>query len=1548
MASHGGRARTLTSPNAFAQASAVIESCRQAGFNPDTISYVEAHGTGTPLGDPIEIQGLKRAFQSLSREFGTPPPERAHCGLGTVKTNIGHLESAAGIAGLIKVLLSMRHRKLPPLLHLEALNPSIELAGSPFFIVDKLTDWRPTAPDGTPLPLRAGVSSFGFGGANSHLLLEEYEAPRPAAGGKSQLLPLSALDREALTRLVAATRDYLRRNRGALTLDEVAYVLQTGREQLPARVALLVADVDEAIEALELYARGEAAPSVIAPRSAERPGATDESPAFVVREQEHLAEAAAAWVSNRRLDWSDFPRLEGLRPISLNTYPFQKERHWLRDINAETMTGPARRGAFAGVDGHAAPRQTTSGDDSQSPGLVFRPVWKEVRRTGLGASRRLLVLTDRADEEFAARFAARTGRETEVLLSDDGRVTESVGDGGRADFCLLARGCGRRADAEHSSPEDSAESVALDLFRRFKRLHHDGLLTNDSVVWVVTQNVFEAADGDVVDPTQAACVGLSLTVGRESPGAKVRCLDLPGAPSEADWQSIAELLSESPPAEVVLAVRRGELLARALEPSPLPQATPKLRRGGVYLILGGAGGLGLETAVWLAAEAGAKVALVGRSALDEEKLRSLRRVEEAGGRWLYVQADGADREQMARAVAEVRGRFGPVSGVIHSALALRDRTFAGMGEDDFEHALRPKVAATRVLCDVTRDEPLDFVLFYSSCLSFRGNRGQANYAAGCTFQDAFAAHLSRQRGHAVQTVNWGFWGEVGAVKSEQYHEKLAGEGVRPLTCREGLDALARVLASGLAQTVVMKTDAKALQCFGVESDAAVDDGNATPDDAGAPARQLKTLVAECYDAESFSRAADGFAELEEWSLQRLRGVLTRAGLHPDELKAHPHELPARFRILPRYRRLAAALLALLDGAPLEEGAADYSFEHYPALRSYGELVSMCLDALPGVLRGEVSAVDVLLGERGRELLGHVYGGGPLADFYNRLVAKSVRRLAEARRGAAHPEGGVRVLEVGAGTGATTRVILEELEGSAAPLTYVYTDVSGAFLRDARARLGGRYPFVEWRLFDVEKPASAAGFSPGEFDLVVGANVLHATRDLGDSVANLRPLLKPGGALVLSEATRFQAFTTLTFGLLEGWWRFEDETRLGGHSPLLSASQWDELLRASSFAHVVTLSPPANCAYHPSQSVIVAVNSGEPAPLQTSQAETRFEAAAAGPAPSPTTRDGDDTGRVSALIARHLAAVTGFPLERIEYDRPFSDYGVDSLIGVDLVTALSKEFQTQLGSTALFGYPTIEKLSGRLRALGVRDESADAPVSPQEIEPPAPQTPRLSESSSPVQDSTGEGFDACVLRGPCSPAELRLETVAPAEPGPEEIQIHVRAFALNFGDLLCLRGLYPTMPEYPFVPGFEVSGVVSKTGALVTEFAPGDEVIAVTGARLGGHARVVCVPADYVVRKPDSLDFESAAALPVAFLTAHAALEKGSYRAGRGRAHSDRGRRRRPDGRATLKAARRARHRHRRVGREVPPPARARRRARGQLQGDGLLRGGDARHGRAGR
>ena len=227
-----------TAPSVDGQAEVIAAAQAVAGVAADTIGYVEAHGTGTALGDPIEIAALTEAFG--------PGVHGARCAIGSLKSNFGHLDAAAGVAGLIKALLVLEHRQVPPSLHFEAPNPGLDLGDGPFFVNAQLAPW----PD-QDTPRRAAVSSFGIGGTNAHVVLEEAPWPAPASPPKhdAQLLTLSARTPEALEQVTADLAEHLSRGTEA-SLADVAYTLHVGRRAMRHRRVVLARDVAEALRAL--------------------------------------------------------------------------------------------------------------------------------------------------------------------------------------------------------------------------------------------------------------------------------------------------------------------------------------------------------------------------------------------------------------------------------------------------------------------------------------------------------------------------------------------------------------------------------------------------------------------------------------------------------------------------------------------------------------------------------------------------------------------------------------------------------------------------------------------------------------------------------------------------------------------------------------------------------------------------------------------------------------------------------------------------------------------------------------------------------------------------------------------------------------------------------------------------------------------------------------------------------------------------------------------------------------------------------------------------
>ncbi|NJA59072.1 type I polyketide synthase, partial [Streptomyces sp. NEAU-H3] len=253
-----GRTPGITVPSGEAQTRLVREVCADAGISPGQLQYVEAHGTSTPVGDPIEANALARVLAE-GREPG------AACYVGSVKTNIGHTESAAGIAGLIKTALAVEHKVIPPHLHLDTLNPAIDADSLPYEIPAVATPWP--AHEG---PARAGVNSFGFGGTNAHLIIEEAPA-RPGAGPAAlarpwTVLPLSTRHPEALARKAAQVRDELD---GDVALADLGHTLAHRRQHLETRLAVVHSSRESLREALDAYGAGNPHPRVVENRRLE-------------------------------------------------------------------------------------------------------------------------------------------------------------------------------------------------------------------------------------------------------------------------------------------------------------------------------------------------------------------------------------------------------------------------------------------------------------------------------------------------------------------------------------------------------------------------------------------------------------------------------------------------------------------------------------------------------------------------------------------------------------------------------------------------------------------------------------------------------------------------------------------------------------------------------------------------------------------------------------------------------------------------------------------------------------------------------------------------------------------------------------------------------------------------------------------------------------------------------------------------------------------------------------------------------------------------------
>lgn len=341
---HGGRAYGYTVPNSSAQSELIVSALRKSGIDPRTITYLEAHGTGTSLGDPVEISGLDRAFREFTQDSG-------FCAIGSVKSNIGHLEAAAGIAGLTKVILQFKHRQLAPSIHSQSLNSKIIFPSTPFVVQRTLGQWEPSQASGESERVgfrRAGLSSFGAGGSNAHIVLEEgpHAVRRDAqVANDPQLIVLSAKTEERLgvhARSILEFLESLGEDGTSLppvpSYADIAYTLQVGREPLDKKIAFLAKDLEDAKSKLREYLEAKpyiddfyrgVSDSQDWPVNLLVDGAAGREFLRQLCERKELGRIAQLWVRGVELDWSVLHRQGDRIRVSLPVYPFAQERYWI-------------------------------------------------------------------------------------------------------------------------------------------------------------------------------------------------------------------------------------------------------------------------------------------------------------------------------------------------------------------------------------------------------------------------------------------------------------------------------------------------------------------------------------------------------------------------------------------------------------------------------------------------------------------------------------------------------------------------------------------------------------------------------------------------------------------------------------------------------------------------------------------------------------------------------------------------------------------------------------------------------------------------------------------------------------------------------------------------------------------------------------------------------------------------------------------------------------------------------------------------------------------
>ncbi len=1305
---HDGPSSGLTVPNGPAQQAVITEALSRAGVAPAEVEFVETHGTGTSLGDPIETGALTAALRA-GRAAGQTLT------IASVKTNIGHLEAAAGIAGLIKVVLCLQHNEIPPHLHFHRLNPAISFGSMKVEIPTQRQPWLP----GTRRRI-AGVSAFGLSGTNAHVVMEEAPQARiqadTAADRPLHLLTLSARDEGALRELAGRYRSHLLAH-PELGVADRCFTANTGRSHFNHRVAVVAPTA--ALMSERLAAIDDARVLAGSFEASSRPGI-----AFLFTGQGSQYDGMA-------------------RTLYQSQATFRRAFDRVAEAVRGELERPLAEVLYGGRDGRALQDSTYAQPALFAIEYALAETWR-----GWGVEP--LVVVGHSIGEYAAACVAGvlSVEAASKLVAARGRLMHSLPAGGamaavaagatRVEAAIAHAGACEVAIAAVNAPESVVISGAEPaLLAVMKMLDADG-------VHAQRLDVTNAFHSPLVDPILDTFESVAREIEYAAPRipwiSTLTGEPVLGAVDGAYWRRQIRGTVRFADAVSVLRSRGTDL---AVEMGPVPVLTGLARQCGIdrpgwvgslrkgrddweelltalgTLYVNGAGvdwagfdkdyprrKLALPTypfqrqRFWSqprTAPASVPSACDGVHPLLSRRVRSPQLTA-----IVYETEIGTDTHPFLADHRVFGAMVFPAAGYFEMALAAARKTLG----DDAVSLEDVEIGGALAIADGERTavqivvEPLaggaaGFKVFsqpasasdswhlHASGRSVRSGSAPAAAVdieavrARCQHPVEVAAHYEKVRGAGVEFgpdfrgVTQLAAGEGEAIGRIALPRNLqpdaAAYAIHPALLDAGLQVLGAAMVDEetylpasldsyrLSGAVPAQLWSHARLRPAVPASESLTADVSLIDDRGLVVASIGGLhlkrVPRGGTALGVADRSEGWFYHTAWRSAPLveSGHLPGAGTIAARVNSEVPALRDEYRIeeykdlLPSLDALARAYLvqafrrlgwALEPGERVTAGAlADrlgvvdahssllrrmlQMLEEQTILERKGDtwqvvrraatedpervmerillrfgdcraelnLIGRCGRALAEALRGEADPLQLLFPDGSFAEGERLYQDSPFARLYNAAVARTVAAAIEGLPG----DRKLRVLEVGGGTGGTTASVLRHLPPERTE--YIFTDISPAFLAKAGQKFAS-FPFLRCQGLDIERSPQEQGFRTQEFDIVIAANVLHATSELRRTMKHIQSLLAPGGLTVMLEGTGPQDWVDLTFGLTPGWWRFTDRDLRPDYA-LLPARRWLELLRETGFAAAATVpdGTPGD-GFSSRQAVIIAESSRE--------------------------------------------------------------------------------------------------------------------------------------------------------------------------------------------------------------------------------------------------------------------------------------------------------------------------------------------------------------------
>ncbi|HCJ1109671.1 TPA: SDR family NAD(P)-dependent oxidoreductase [Legionella pneumophila] len=732
---HGGNSQSLTAPNPAAQKQLLAEVYKTGTLAPDQIDYFEAHATATRLGDPIEFSALKEVFGSRKKPLY----------LGSVKSNIGHTEPVAGLAGIIKGLLMLKHQIIPPQVNFNQINPYIKLEESPFKISQQATP--------TTLSMIA-INSFGFGGSNGHCVLSQNQLlPRESVNFPFLPIKLSAKTDTALATVQQQLVDYLNSSNQDLCLTQLSFTLNMGRTDFVCRKMLIVESIEDLKQQLQQTNNAHYDPikSIVSEQTL-----LDfyQSPNQL---KDYLNSLANKYEQGEIIDWKGMYCGLNIVPLILPVYPFALTYCWFEQAQPDTLIGQSEKKHIN----------------------CYEQVWrkKKISAIDLNCYQVITVFMTRSQQPFINKALQQLGFNGVIhyVLVDDHYSLEQGMHLLEEQPCDLIYYFAGMSHEQLSTAflQDSQQLGMASFLNVIKKLEQLAYADKPLTLYVYSNNAY-GLNTKTIHPFAASLHGLAQSLKKEYPSWFIECIDID------DINIVSQALTVSSEGQAYPLIfanhnvwhRQLQVVEMTLNKAP--------NQNKVLVLIGGDGQVGKYLVSEFIKNNPRAIIIACRKAVSRTE-----------GVLHWKPLDCTIAADVGRFIEEIIQQYGKIDCLYHLGAHYAESSIASLGYDDYLAQMRVKVLGTYHLINACNNKAVDQVFITSSVQVYTQNKNRGAYSATCFYADAL---VEAMRSEKTKLVHWGFWQQ----ENEDANKLMRSAGVSPITAEQGYHALQ--LATGSVQS----------------------------------------------------------------------------------------------------------------------------------------------------------------------------------------------------------------------------------------------------------------------------------------------------------------------------------------------------------------------------------------------------------------------------------------------------------------------------------------------------------------------------------------------------------------------------------------------------------------------------------------------------------------------------------------------------------------------------------------------------------------------------